>query len=95
MKEYFDWARTDDCERKSLPTESYNECEHGRITHRRVEVSNDVSWLEERKNWKNLSSLICVTRRTEKGGKVSTEEAFYIASFPLKAKDAARYIQSH
>ena len=95
VKEYFDWARTDDFERKSLSTESYNECEHGRITHRRVEVSNDVSWLEERKNWKNLSSLICVTRRTEKGGQESTEEAFYIASFPLTAKEAARYIQSH
>lgn len=95
VKEYFDWARLDDCEKKNLSVESYNECGHGRVTHRRVEVTNDVSWLEEKSRWKGLSSLICVTRRTERDGKTSNEESFYIASFPMTAKDAARYVQSH
>ena len=95
VKEYFDWAREDECEKKNLSIESYNECEHGRVTHRRVEVTNDVSWLEEKSRWKGLSSLICVTRRTDRKGNISNEESFYIASFPMSAKDAARYVQAH
>ena len=95
VKEYFDWAREDECEKKNLSVETYNEGGHGRVTHRRVEVTNDVSWLEEKSRWKSLSSLICVTRRTDRDGKISTEESFYIASFPMSAKDAARYVQSH
>ena len=95
VKEYFDWAREDECEKKKLSVETYNESGHGRVTHRRVEVTNDVSWLEEKTRWKNLSSLICVTRRTDRNGNISNEESFYIASFPMSAKDAARYVQSH
>ncbi|MBR5110722.1 MAG: ISAs1 family transposase [Clostridia bacterium] len=60
-----------------------------------MEVTNDVSWLEEKTRWKGLASLICVTRRVERDGKTSNEESFYIASFPMTAKDAARYVQSH
>ena len=92
VKEYFDWAREDECEKKNLSVETYNEGGHGRVTHRRVEVTNDVSWLEEKTRWKNLSSL---TRRTDRNGNISNEESFYIASFPMSAKDAARYVQSH
>ena len=95
VKEYFQWARHDTYEKKTLSVTSYNECEHGRITHRRVEVSNDITWLEGKEEWKNLSSLICVTRKSERDGKTSTEEGYYIASFPMTAKEAARYIQSH
>ena len=95
VKEYFDWARDDECEKKNLSVENYNDCGHGRVTHRRVEVINDVSWLEEKSRWKNLSSLICVTRRTDRNGSISKEESFYIASFPMSARDAARYVQSH
>ena len=95
VKEYFDWAREDECEKKNLSVETYNEGGHGRVTHRRVEVTNDVSWLEEKTRWKNLSSLICVTRRTDRNGNISNEESFYIASFPMSAKDAAHYVQSH
>ena len=95
VKEYFDWARTEPSEKNKLSVKDDTDSEHGRITHRHVEVSNDVSWLEGREHWKNLSSLICVTRKTERDGNTSTEESYYIASRPLSADEASRYIRAH
>ena len=46
VEEYFKWTRTEPIEKRQLKEYSYEEHEHGRHVHRKVEVCNDVSWIE-------------------------------------------------
>ena len=96
VTEYFKWAREDEIEKKSLMSYTYQQGEHGRITRRTVEVTNETEWLETNRKWKGLKSLICVRRRTEKKGQVSEEDAYYISSVEWQsAEDAAKSVQGH
>lgn len=96
VTEYFKWARKDEIEKKSLMSYTYQQGEHGRITRRTVEVTNETEWLETNRKWKGLKSLICVRRRTEKKGQISEEEAYYISSVEWQsAEDAAKSVQGH
>ena len=96
VTEYFKWARGDEVEKKSLLTYTYQEGEHGRITRRTVEVTNEIDWLETNREWKGLKSLICIRRKTEKKGQVSEEDAYYISSVEWQsAEDAAKIVQGH
>ena len=96
VTEYFKWARGDEVEMNSLLTYTYQEGEHGRITRRTVEVTNEIGWLETNREWKGLKSLICVRRKTEKKGQISEEDAYYISSVEWRsAEDAAKTVQGH
>lgn len=63
---------------------------HGRIETRRCWTSWDVSWMADRAAWKNLQSLVRVQSTRESGGKVQTEDHYYISS--LSGRDAARML---
>ena len=95
VEEYFNWARTEPIEKKQLKVHSYEEHEHGRHIHRRVEVCNDVSWIETVREWKQLTSIICVTREGEREGRLTEETAYYISSREWDAEDVAKCIQGH
>lgn len=95
VEEYFKWARTEPTEKKQIKEYSYEEHEHGRHIHRKVEMCNDVSWIETVREWKQLSSIICVTRKGEREGRQTEETAYYISSREWEAKDAAKCIQGH
>ena len=95
VDEYFVWARQDPTEQKQLKTYQYEDHGHGRHIHRRVEVCNDVSWIETVKEWKQLSSIICVTRRGERDGHQTEETAYYISSREWEAEEVAKVIQGH
>ena len=95
VEEYFKWARTEPIEKKQLKEYSYEEHEHGRHTHRKVEVCNDVSWIETVREWKQLTSIICVTRKSEREGRQTEETAYYISSREWEAEEAAKCIQGH
>ena len=95
VEEYFNWARTEPIEKKQLKEYRYEEHEHGRHIFRTVEVCNDVSWIETVREWKQLSSVICVTRRGEREGRQTEETAYYISSREWEAEEVAKYIQGH
>lgn len=95
VDEYFKWARTEPIEKKQLKEFNYEEHEHGRHIHRKVEVCNDVSWIETVREWKQLSSIICVTRKGEREGHQTEETAYYISSKEWEAEAAAKCIQGH
>lgn len=95
VEEYFNWARTDPIEKKLLSEYAYEEHEHGRHIHRKVEVCNDVSWLETAREWKQLSSIICVTRKGEREGRQTEETAYYISNREWNAEEVAKNIQGH
>lgn len=94
-EEYFKWARTEPIEKKQLKEYSYEEHEHGRHVYRTVEVCNDVSWIETVREWKRLSSVVCVTRKGEREGWQTEETAYYIISREWEADEVAKHIQGH
>jgi predicted transposase YbfD/YdcC len=95
VEEYFKWARTEPIEKRQLKEYSYEEHEHGRHVHRKVEVCNDVSWIETVREWKQLSSIVCVTRKGEREGRQTEETAYYISSREWEAEEVSKYIQGH
>lgn len=95
MSEYFTWAESDLIEKNQLLTWQYEEHEHGRHCHRKVEVTHDVGWYTSTKEWKQLSAMIRVTRRCKRDGKETEEQAYYISSAPLNAKRFAELVQGH
>ncbi|MDO5139053.1 MAG: ISAs1 family transposase [Oscillospiraceae bacterium] len=95
VDEYFNWARTEPIEKKQLREYQYEEHEHGRHINRTVEVCNDITWIETVREWKQLSSIICVTRKGEREGRQTEETAYYISSREWEAEEVAKYIQGH
>ena len=95
VEEYFKWARTEPIEKKQMKEYSYEEHEHGRHTYRKVEVCNDVSWIETVREWKRLSSIVCITRKSEREGRETEETAYYISSREWEAEEVAKCIQGH
>jgi predicted transposase YbfD/YdcC len=98
---FTDAHREDRPKDQSRPTiESYVETDagHGRIETRRVELMRDLSWLDDRASWANLSAIIKVSRRRElkATGAVTEDHDFYIASHAeLTAKRAGELIRAH
>ena len=80
--------------------QSFSETEkgHGRIEIRTVRVTQQLSWVQTRKRWASLGTLIEVTRERHElsTDKTSKEVSHYIASQKdISAKTAARHIRSH
>jgi predicted transposase YbfD/YdcC len=69
--------------------------EHGRLEVRDYWCCRDVTWLEERSKWKDLSSLIMVERQREIKGVTSREVAFYISSLKGDIAIMANAVRGH
>lgn len=95
VEEYFNWARTEPIEKKQLKEYNYEDHEHGRYVYRTIEVCNDIAWIETVREWKQLSSIICVTRKGEREGRKTEETAYYISSREWEADEVAKHIQGH
>lgn len=95
MKEYFEWAASDPIEKNNLDIYSLCDGEHDRIVSRTVEVTKEIGWYESKKNWKQLSSFIRVTRRSERNGVTSKEIEYFISSAAWSAQRFAELIRGH
>lgn len=95
ISEYFAWAEKEPIEQKQLLTYHYEEHAHGRHCHRKVEVTHEVGWYTAKKEWKQMSAMIRVTRKSERNGKETEEQAYYISSAAYDAKRFAELIQGH
>lgn len=62
---------------------------------RTVEVTKEIGWYESKKNWKQLSSFIRITRRTERKGVTSNEIEYFISSVAWSAQRFAELIRGH
>lgn len=72
------------------------EKDHGRIEIRRHWITSDVSWFEDRDNWKGLKSFGMVESRRHTGDAVTTERRLYISSLNGKdAKEFGQAVRSH
>jgi predicted transposase YbfD/YdcC len=69
--------------------------EHGRIETRRYFTTSDIDWFQEKHLWTGLKTIIMVTRQRDVGGKVSTENAYFISSLENHAPTIAKAIRNH
>ena len=57
--------------------------------------TNDIKWLEPRKAWAGLKSIVMTRNTIVKDGDTATEERYFISSLPLNVQEAGRAIRSH
>lgn len=95
IEEYFRWAENDPIEKQTLLRYSNYDGEHGRHVHWTVEVTHESNWYKSKKEWKQLSSMIRVTRKREQHGNTSVEHAYYISNAQYDAKRFAELIRGH
>ena len=96
IKDYLDWA-----ERIGFKEIGYDDCKtlekgHGRIEERRCWVTEEIGWLEEKEEWKNLKSVVMVESIREIIGKEPTvERRYFISSLEANAKELLRCVRGH
>lgn len=71
------------------------EKDHGRIEIRRHWISDEIDWLNNREEWKNLRSIGLVESERHVDGKISVEKRYYISSKSACAKDFAKAVRAH
>ena len=69
---------------------------HGRIEERRVFVTEDIDWIEEKQAWSGLRSIVMVEAEREIiGGKKSTERRYFISSLASDAEKIGAAVRGH
>jgi len=68
---------------------------HGRIETRHCQVITNLTFLDDKEQWENLTSLIRVDAQRDINGKVSTETRLYISSIKDNAKNFNSFIRQH
>jgi predicted transposase YbfD/YdcC len=96
VKDYLDWG-----EREKFKDIAFDYCEtlekdHGRIEERRCWVTEEIDWLEQKEDWKNLKSVIMVEAIREViGGQQTVERRYFISSLEADANLALRSVRGH
>jgi len=95
--ELFDKCIHDDCYNIKYATASQTDGGHGRVEERTLWATSGVKFLtEERQNWANLKSLICVEAKRHIGDQASVEKRYYISSLPTdNPQQLLQYIRGH
>ena len=83
-----------------LPEEEYQQYEttdkgHGRLEIRKYRVSDQIQWLEPRKDWKGLRSIVEVESQRQIGEQNTVERRYYLTSLKADAKEVAKAVRSH
>jgi predicted transposase YbfD/YdcC len=68
---------------------------HGRIETRKCYVSDQLDWLEQKSQWKDLKTIAIIEEKREINGKISVERRYFISSLPAKAKQIAYAVRMH
>lgn len=79
------------------PAATSIEKSHGRIEKRTCRVIDDMDWISEKHNWKNLQSIICIESEKTilKTGEQQQEQRFYISSLLSKPQRFCEIIRQH
>ena len=95
VDEYFKFALEDKKTRKKLKAAKNFNKEHGRIEERKCYVSNDVEFIQNLKDWKNLKSIIMVENYCETGDDETRGKRYYISDLELSAEEFLKIIREH
>jgi predicted transposase YbfD/YdcC len=69
--------------------------DHGRIEVRRVSCSDDIDWMEDKAQWKNLRSVVMVESERTVGVRTSLERRYYLTSHKPDAEMLGQMIRGH
>lgn len=71
--------------------------EKGRGRHeiREVWTTEDLSWLPQKDDWRDLRSLVCLRLTKTVKGKQSQETRYYISNLPAEAEKLAKAARNH
>ena len=58
-------------------------------------MSDQINWLTQRKQWKDLKTIAMIESRITIGEKTSIEQRYFISSLPPNAKQLAEAIRGH
>ena len=67
----------------------------GGIEKREYWQTDDISWLEQKKDWRGLKSIAMTRNTITRNGITTTEERYFISSLPLNAEEMAWAIRGH
>lgn len=82
-------------------THSTTDADHGRVEQRRHAVCHDVSWMwsdrryADEPRFPHLAMIGMVETRVERGGKVESENRYYLSSTRLDAETFAKAVRTH
>jgi predicted transposase YbfD/YdcC len=69
---------------------------HGRIETRRIHVTEDIGWFEDRKRWRGLKTFVAIERERIVDDKATYERAEFLCSLPASAIERiARAARAH
>jgi predicted transposase YbfD/YdcC len=68
---------------------------HSRVETRRYWITDSISWLDRKKDWKHLTSIGLVESSRCIKGKISAETRCFIASIKLNANKFAQVVRQH
>jgi len=95
-KDYLDWAQRTGFREIKYEYCSTLEKDHGRIEERRCWVTEEIGWLEEKDEWRNLKSVVLVEAIREVIGQGKTvERRYFISSLEANAELALKCVRGH
>jgi len=96
VENYFIQAEAHNFEGIKCDAVGSKEVGHGRIEKREIYVTEDIDWLPQKDNWRNLKSIIMVkSERLLPGKPPSIERRYYISSLSASALKIANVIRKH
>ena len=67
----------------------------GAVEIREYWQTADIGWLEQKKAWAGLASIVMTKNTIIKGDNTTTEARYFISSLPVNVEEAARAIRGH
>jgi predicted transposase YbfD/YdcC len=96
IREYFEYLEQGPCPDK--PSECWTgalEKDHGRIERRSVTTVTSLDWLEGKKAWKDLATIIRYRSSRTVGDQTTITDRYYISSMMAPAETFAGVIRGH
>lgn len=95
VKDYFSLEKKNDF--KDIQHDYFEEIDkgHGRIEIRRCWTTENINWLENKKEWAGLKSIAVIESTRIVNSKSTIEYRYFISSLPAHAQLLARSVRSH
>jgi predicted transposase YbfD/YdcC len=95
VENYFQQAAEAGSEYARLQECMKEEQGHGRLELRKIYATDDIDWLPQKEEWKDLRSIVKLESVRWSDGKKSHEIRYYLSSLPPDAEKLAQLIRGH
>ena len=96
IRDYFEYLEQGQCPDKPADHwESSLEKDHGRIERRSVTTATDLQWMDSKKSWEDLATIIRYQTSRTIGEKTTITDQYYISSMNASAETFAGRIRGH